>query len=422
MDVPRTATRLMANRRAAVLAWSIVAVCFGLAATAIVMGVLNPPSKNVDQWGGSNIISGLSFVLPMLVAPVLGGLIAARRPKSPIGWILIVTGLGWMLTAFHDTFLAYWEHSRGHAPPVIDWVSLVGWLPSIAGLGTFLLLLFPDGKLPSKRWRPVLWLCIVMVAVCAPVVALSPTNPGQPVVGIPNLLRPLVPLATKLSATLFLLPVCIVLCVASLFVRYRRATFEDRVKLRWIAFGALVGMLYFVTTMLVSALWDRPGSSFQPIARVLQSGTFFAIALIPVSIGFAVLRYKLYEIDRIISRTVSYVLVTVVLAGIYILVVLGPTTILGSGRGAPPWLVAMGTLAVAVLFSPVRGRFQRSVDHRFNRKRYDAARILGQFTARLREQVDLDELQPALEDVVKQTMQPATVRLWLASPAPVTSS
>src|SRR4051812_21863530 len=99
----------MSHRRAAILAWSIVAICFGLAGTAILLGVLNPPSKDVEQWGATTIIGGLSFVLPMLAAPIVGGLIAARRPRNPIGWILIATGLGWMLTAFHDSMLAYWQ-------------------------------------------------------------------------------------------------------------------------------------------------------------------------------------------------------------------------------------------------------------------------------------------------------------------------
>jgi uncharacterized membrane protein YbhN (UPF0104 family) len=147
--------------------------------------------------------------------------------------------------------------------------------------------------------------------------------------------------------------------------------------------------------------------------HLLQAGIFLAFLAVPVSIAFAILRYGLYDIDRLISRTVGYVLVTLVLVGVYALLVLAPTSFVSSGRAAPPWLVALGTLAVAVLFNPLRRRLQSSVDHRFNRRRYDAARVIEEFGTRLRQEVDLGELLPAIEDVIHQTMQPATVRLTL---------
>ncbi len=414
VDLPREAERVVTERRAGQIAWSLVTFCVALAVVAIVMGLLNPPSKNVEQWGSTSVFGATMLIIPNMVAPVVGGLIASKRPRNPIGWILIVVGLLWMTIAFHDTFLAYWQNTHnGAEPPFLDWVGVFGWLPAMTLLGVFTLLLFPDGKLPSKRWRPVFWAGAFLLVVGTPVTAAMPDDSGA-AVSVPPVIHALEPIASKLTQVIFLLPICMLLAVASLFVRYRRASLEDRGKLKWIAFGTLVGLLYFVFTMVFSVVFDHPGGALVPVARFLQSGVFFAVAMIPLSIGFAILRYKLFDIDRIISRTVSYILMTVVLAATYMLVVLVPTTV-ASGRSAPQWLIAVGTLVVAGLFTPVRRRLQRAVDHRFNRRRFDAVQTVERFAARLREEIDIDELGPALRTVVKQTMDPAHVSLWLAS-------
>jgi hypothetical protein len=413
VDVPREAARLN-DRKFEVLAWSIFGLCIALAVTALVFDGLAPPSKDVQAFGSQSIIGQLTFILPLLSLPLIGGFLAGRVPRNPIGWIMLGSGLCWMLTAFHDSYLALGQHVSGRIPPFADWLALVGWVPGLTLLLIFTLLLFPNGTLPSPRWRPVLWLTCVVVPVASFVTALSPNNPGEPVVGVPVVLRPLIPLATKLSPVVFLLPVLFVVSGISLFVRSRRASAEDRTKIKWIAFGALVAVLYFALTFVIATAFDKQGNALRPLALVLETGLFFAVAAIPISIGFAVLRFRLYEIDRIISRTLSYALVTVVLAAVYVLVVLGPTSLIGNGGGAPPWLIAVATLVVALLFSPVRGRLQRIVDQRFNRNRYDAARVLEDFGARLRQQVDIDELRPAIEGVVRETMRPSSVRLWLA--------
>jgi hypothetical protein len=319
-----------------------------------------------------------------------------------------------MTTAFHDAYLSFGEHVTHHVPPLADYLALTGWVPGVALVTVFTLLLFPNGTLPSRRWRPVFWVAAVALGIATLVTDLSPNSPGQPLVGIPPFLHGLEPLAAKLGFVPILIPLFLLIAGASLIVRFRRAPAEDRAKLKWIAFGGLVAVIYFAVTVGSSVVFDHPGDPWRPLVAVLQSGVFFALAAIPITIGFAVLRYRLYEVDRIVSRTLSYVLVTLVLAAVYVAVVLVPTAFLGRGHAAPPWLVAAGTLAVAVLFSPVRTKLQRSVDHRFNRRRYDAARVLDEFGVRLREQIDLDELRPALEDVIHRTMQPTSVRLWVA--------
>ena len=264
----------------------------------------------------------------------------------------------------------------------------------------------------------MLWIAIIAVLLASFVTLLTPNNPGQAVVGIPPFLHALEQPAAKITNVIIALPILFLISAASLVVRARRASAEDRAKLKWIAFGGLVAVIYFAVTFTMSLAFDHPGNPLRPLVAVLQSGVFFALAAIPISIGSAVLRYRLYEIDRIVSRTLLYVLVSIVLAAVYVAVVLVPTAFLGAGRAAPPWLVALGTLVVAVLFSPVQTRLQRAVDHRFNRKRYNAARVLEEFGSRLREQVDLEELRPALEDVIRRTMQPSSVGVWLAAKAP----
>jgi hypothetical protein len=351
-------------------------------------------------------------VVPMLSLPLIGGFLAGRVPRNPVGWLVLGSGLCWMVTIFHDAYLAFGQHLNGRVPPLADYMALVGWVPGLSLLLIFTLLFFPNGRLPSRRWLPLLWVALIVVPVMAIVTAIIPNNPGEAVVGIPPALRPLIPVAEKVSGLLVLLPILFLVSAASLIARSRRASAEDRAKLKWIAFGGLIAVIYFAIAFSLSLAFDHPGNTLAPFVHVVQSGVFFALAAIPISIGFAVLRYRLYEIDRILSRTVSYVMVTIVLAAVYVLVVLLPTAVIGSGH-APPWLVALGTLAVAVLFSPVRSRLQSAVDQRFNRKRYDAARVLEAFGGRLREQIDLDELRPALEDVIRQTMQPSKLGLWI---------
>ncbi len=413
MDVQGQAPGVI-KRRYEVLAWSVFALCIALALGAAILGSLATASKDVQQFGAENWIGQLAFVLPLLSLPFIGGFLAGRVPRNPIGWLLLASGLCWMTTAFHDAYLAYGEHLIHRPPPFVDYLALTGWVPGVTLITVFTLLLFPNGTLPSRRWRPVFWTAIIALATATLITDITPNAPNQPLVGIPPILHPLEHIAAKLGFVPVLIPLFLLVAGASLIVRFRRAAADDRAKLKWIAFGGLVAVIYFAFTVGMSVFFDKPGNPLGTFVHVLQSGVFFALAAIPITIGFAVLRYRLYEIDRIISRTLSYAGVSIVLAAVYVGVVLLPTSVLGSGHAAPPWLVAAGTLVVAVLFSPVRTKLQGAVDHRFNRRRYDAARVLEEFGIRLREHIDLDELRPALEDVIERTMQPATVRLWLA--------
>jgi hypothetical protein len=315
------------------------------------------------------------------------------------------------MTFFDDVYIPYGEQILGHPPPLSDWFQLVGWVPAAGLLGTFLLLLFPDGSLPSPRWRPVAWVSAVSIVGLTFVIALSPADDGS-LLDIPNFLEGVRPLAKPLAPLILLLPLCFIASAASLVVRFRRARGDERQKLKWIAFAGVIVVGVYAVAFAGSITTDWGGPNVSPVMGMIQTASLMSFGLIPIAVGFAVLRYRLYDIDRIISRTLGYAIVTAVLAGAYALIVLGPLSVLGSGR-RPPWLVAAGTLVVAALFSPVRRRVQAAVDHRFDRRRYDISRTVEAFASRLREQVDLDELGAELQQVVAGTMQPAHLSLWV---------
>jgi hypothetical protein len=271
----------------------------------------------------------------------------------------------------------------------------------ILPLMPFLFLLFPNGRLPSRRWRPVAWaaglmggLILLVVPFRAGGLEYFPTiqNP----VGIPAVsLTVFETLAVIYFAILFL-------ATTSLLVRFRRARGDERQQLKWVAYAAVfLGIVGFVGP------WSAPVVAASVLSSL--SGVAFAAA-----IAVAVLKYRLYAIDQIINRTLVYGLLTALLAGVYVGAVLVLGQIFGGiGTEPPSWAVAGATLAVAALFQPARRRIQQGVDRRFNRRKYDTAKTIEVFTTRLRDQIDLDTLSAELLAVVDQTMQPKAASLWL---------
>jgi MFS family permease len=265
------------------------------------------------------------------------------------------------------------------------------------------MLLFPTGHLPSRRWRPVVW---AMVAATAAVVVATALTPG-PVEYFPGLQNPLGlagagPVLDPVVEVGFLVMVAGVFAAAgSLIARWRRARGVERQQLKWLAYAAV---------MLVVA---QVGASLLPRPLFLLV-SYTSALLFPVAVGIAVVRYRLYDIDRLINRTLVYGLLTTLLGAIYAGTVLVLGQVFGGVGGKPPsWVVAGATLAVAALFQPARRRIQAVVDRRFNRRKYDAARTVEAFSVRLRDEVDLDALSAELLAVVDQTMQPTTLSLWL---------
>jgi hypothetical protein len=348
-------------------------------------------------------------------AATVGAVLASRRPAHPVGWLLLAFGLSMNASGVASAYADYGQLARPGGLPGAREVSLyipAMIVPALAVLG-FVLLLTPTGSLPSPRWR---WWA--RAAVAAPVVTLvaivlaprsvdpgvrAPDNPFD-LIGLGGALLVMYQLAIAVTN------LAVVVGAGSLVVRFRRAAGTERQQLRWVALAAALTVLGSLVILAAFAV----GAS--PVLLGWVAGISFAI--LPLALGAAILRYRLYDLDRIVSRALAYVLLTVLLGGGYAVVVLGLGQLLGQDSTLA---VAGATLAVAALFQPVRRRVQAAVDRRFNRRRHDAATTIEAFSGRLREQVDLDDLTAELLAVADRTVEPTTVSLWLRPPAAPTT-
>jgi hypothetical protein len=348
---------------------------------------------------------------------VMGALIVVRRPGNRIGWLFVAIGI---LGALHGALDAYALYTLA-AQPGTDLPGAVAAAQGSLSIGSiplalvllFVPLLYPTGRLPSPRWRPVAWLGGLVLLLSPIVDALLPGQVeasevpvGQNPLGIPTAEDVL----TVLGLAMFLLFIPLALAAqASLVVRFRRARGDERQQLKWLAY-AIVSFAAYLLLLPLSLLVLREGPS-EFVADLLGTVPLLAV---PVALGVAVLRYRLYDIDRVINRTLVYGLLTAVLAAVYAGIVLILGQLFGGiGAKPPTWAVAGATLAAAALFGPARRRIQQAVDRRFNRRKYNAAKTIEAFSTRLRDQIDLDTLSAELQAVVDQTMEPTRVSLWL---------
>ena len=351
--------------------------------------------------------------LAAMSAASVGAVLAGRKPRHPVGWLLVALGLAISVHGLTFAWTRYGLVARPGTLPAASYLAgfnngiVLSWL-SCAG---FVLLLTPTGKLPSPRWR---WWA--RAAAAAPVVWLvgsavhpAPLYPEYPDIGnplaIPALPRGLLDVVMPAAGVVVL--AALVVGAVSLVGRFRRARGTERQQLRWLAWGATLAAVALLAAMAALALEED--------FTLLNVALGVCAALLPLATGAAILRYRLYDLDRIISRTLAYGLLTVLLGLGYAVVVLGLGRLLPQGSNL---VVAAATLAVAAVFQPARRRIQQLVDRRFNRRRYDAARTIAAFSGRLREQVDLATLTDELLAVADQTMQPTQASLWLRPPRP----
>jgi hypothetical protein len=352
-----------------------------------------------------------TFAITITAFAVVGGLISSRHPQNAVGWLLATIGLMFALVVATSTG-ARWGLRGDHLSSELwGWVAIGsnGWVVALGLIGTQLALRLPDGRLPSPRWRWFSRLTIVFVTLA--VVGMA--TQGGRVEGVRGTSNPIAWSVTEPLANVFLLVILsFPVAIAALVMRYRRSSGRDRAQLRWVAFSGAVFVAVYVTA--VSTLAVVADDSV--LGTLVTSFTQVAFAAFPIGIGFAVLRQDLYDIDVVINRALVYASVTATLAGVYVGSVLVLQLALSGLTQGSGLAVAASTLAVAALFRPVRNRIQRTVDRRFFRGRYDAARTVEAFGARLRDEVDLSALSADLQSVVVETMQPDHVSLWLREP------
>jgi hypothetical protein len=395
----------MSARTAARIAWSLCAFATLLVAISLVFSVLNRDVP--DQGDYSSAFDAIS-VVALLAFPIVGAVVVSRHPSNSIGWLFCAAGIPFAVSGVAYGWGVYGLFAEPGGLPGADWGAWLGsWLfaPSLFAVPALLFLLFPDGKLPSRRWRPVLWL--IMAGVGAMIVG-SALMPGRltepPFKGIEN------PAGVEAAgaviealgfAGFMALFVGILAGALALVARFRRARGDERQQLKWFA---AAGAAFALVCAIAISPW------FQSSDTIGQLMILLAFAAIPIAAGVAILKYRLYEIDRVINRALVYGALTATLGAGYLGCVLLAQQVIGARSEIA---VAVSTLAMAALFGPARTRIQDAVNRRFYRRRYDAARTLEAFGARLRDEVELDLVAADLRAVARETVQPAHVSLWL---------
>jgi hypothetical protein len=380
------------------LAWALCILSVTLALASVALAGFN--GENLLELVANHHAIG---ILSALVLPLIGALIVVGDRRHLLAWLLIVAG----------AFLAVYNLAAQYAPLALGLTSrrlslpggdLAAWLtswtnvPGIVILAAFLILLFPDGRPPSRRWRPVAWAGAVILAVPTAILAVGYWPLRGPELITQEGSQP--PLVGAMFWTAFQGALLLgAISVVALVLRFRRAGALQRQQIKWFAYGAALSI---------------PLSLFpeaRPYGPYLE---FLGTVLLLAGLGIGIFRYRLWDIDRLVNRTLVYGLLTAVLGAVYAGLVLVLGQLFGGiGTETPSWAVAGATLAVAALFQPARRRIQQTVDRRFNRRKYNAAKTIEAFSIRLRDQVDLDTLSAELLAAVDQTMQPASTSLWL---------
>jgi hypothetical protein len=395
------------------LAWALCVLSLALTALSLLLFILNlsyPNTHLYEPW--------LDNTLTAVFYPTVGAIVASRRPENPVGWLLCLYGLVISIGYFCAEYAIYALLAQPDSLPAGEAMAwIVSWvLPILNGLQVFYILLFPTGRLPSRRWRWLGWLTVIFVVVGVILAAFSSgallgiLGPIQNPLGIEGFSN------IYYKAVLFTMASLLTLAAAlAVFIRLRRAIGVERQQIKWFAYAAAAyasaGILaYIIPRVIDTPLW------FERVGFALN---IVFIPAIPIAIGIAILRYRLYDIDILINRTLVYGSLTATLVALYFggIVVLQRIFVLLTGEQSTLAVVA-STLVIAALFTPLRRRIQSFIDRRFYRRKYVARKTLDAFSAQLRNETDLDALSDDLVGVVRETMQPAHVSLWLRPDTP----
>jgi hypothetical protein len=396
----------MSYRTAAWLAWAVWVLTIALTALALLLLALNlshPNTHVYDYWFNNTTV---------VITVTVGAIVASRRPENPVGWLLCLSSVLVSISHFSSQYAIYTLLAQPNSLPageVFAWIET--WiLPIMIGLDVYTFLLFPTGRLPSRRWRWLGWLTVAFVFVGA----ISGAVTSGPVDGLGPLRNPLgiESFTNGYKAVLYpMAPFLFAASALSVFVRLRRATGVERQQIKWFAYTAAVTAIAILLRIIIVAVDAPLWIERAEFAVFTAAGTANTI-----SIGIAILRYRLYDIDIIINRTLVYGSLTVMLATAYFGCVTATQAIFQTLTGQerlPQVAIVVSTLVIAALFNPLRRSIQSFIDSRFYRRKYDARKTLEGFSARLREETDLDALSDDLVGVVRETMQPAHVSLWL---------
>jgi hypothetical protein len=397
----------MSPRAAPWLAWSLWMLTVALTGLSLFLLGLNLSDPNThvfDWWLGNTTV---------VIDVTVGAIVASRRPENPVGWLLCLFGVAVGTSSFTSQYAIYALLVQPNSLPKGEAMAWIGsWqLPIIIGLQVSYILLFPTGRLPSRRWKWLAWLIVAFVLVGVILSAFSsdaylgsldPIRNPLGVEGFTNVYK------TVLYTMAPLLYLAIALAV---FMRLRRAVGVERQQIKWFAYAAAIFAVGTTLNVLTLAI-DAP----RWFEWVGQAVFIVAGTAIPIAIGIAILRYRLYEIDLLINRTLVYGSLTAILALVYFGGVAATQAIfraLTAQEQQPQLAIVVSTLVIAALFTPLRRRIQGFIDRRFYRRKYDAAKTLEAFSAKLRDETDLDTLSEDLVGVVRETIQPAHISLWL---------
>jgi hypothetical protein len=398
----------MSARAAAWLAWLSCTMTAVLLAGAVALAVV---SEDFEAYLGL-------FAVDVLACALVGALVGWRKPANAVGWILLASAVCLALQEFAREYVT---RGLASAPDALLLVPAMAWLlswiyvPGLVLLLSLLPLYFPNGRLPSSGWRWIARSSVVLSVVMTFVAAWTPGEIKDTRVVNPLGVEALRSVVDLLDAVLSVtLSVVIFASVTSLLIRFRRSVGDERQQIKWLLYAAAALPGWFVVNPLLS-------TAYPDLLGLVALGLVdtFLLAGIPIAIGTAIFKYRLYDIDVIINRTLVYGSLTGVLAVLYFGGVTVTQTVFAglTGQDDPPQLVIVAsTLAIAALFSPLRRGIQRAVDRRFYRRRYDARKTLETFSAKLRDETDLDALGENLAGVVRETMQPSHIGLWLRNP------
>jgi hypothetical protein len=394
------------------------------AAQALVLLGMSVAWRDTAGSGPDSAWQAVPVLLFLIASPIVGALIIARaRPDHPIGWLFIVSSGALAFGLVVDTAATRAVVTGDDIAAATAWKWAGSWMsvPAFATLPLFALL-FPDGRPPTRRWTPVVWTTVTGATLLAFSEALRPeivifTAGGERILPNPFTIPALAAVATAAGVVALALIIgSILLAMVALVLRFRRSRGAERQQLKWfvLAMGTLATLLVTsALTELVASAGRTGTSAMDPVAEAIWILAMSSLVLLPLSAGMAILRYRLYDIDVLINRALVYGALSATLLVTYVLSVLVLTALVRPVTGSGDIAVAGSTLAVLALFQPLRARIQRFVDRRFYRSRYDAERTVDRFGARLREQVDLDQLRAELLGVVDDTIKPSHASLWI---------